>query len=169
MKKSVKTLALACVAACCVNNANAKTEGNYIGINVVEHEIGFDYDEPVYVPRSFTHSGVNNTDLSISYKYAFNYKNFILAPELIYGVGLGDYQETYAAKIHVGYDLTDNFAFLVNIGFDSNNNIEEREAITYGLAAKYQLDENWNLEASLDIREKGLDLKTTSFGISYNF
>ena len=115
-------------------------------------------------------------DISLSYKYAFNYNNFIIAPELRYGVGLSSAaQEVYDVKLHLGYDLSEKLAVLANVGFNSNNadftrtHHNEREAIVYGIGLKYQLDERFNLEASIDIREKGVDIETTNFGISYNF
>lgn len=167
MKKSIKTLALACVAACCALNVQAKTEGNYIGVNVVNYEIG---TLPGQKNENFFHAGPSYRDLSLSYKYAFNYNNFIVAPELRYTVGLSSgLQEAYDVKLHLGYDLSDKLAVLANVGFNSFNSHEEREAIVYGIGIKYQLDERFNLEASIDIREKGVDMETTNFGISYNF
>ena len=170
MKKSVKTLALACVAACCALNAQAKTEGNYIGINVVNYGVGDTTGGSTFVRNR------EIRDISLSYKYAFNYNNFIIAPELRYGVGLSSAaQEVYDVKLHLGYDLSDKLAVLANVGFNSNNtdftrtHHNEREAIVYGIGMKYQLDERFNLEASIDIREKGIDIETTNFGISYNF
>ena len=161
----MKTLALACVMGCCALNANAKTEGNYFGINLVNYEAGENRAE-----STFSYSGQHVRDLSINYKYAFNFNNLILAPELEYTVGLSkDAQEAYTARINLGYDLTDNFAFLVNVGFNSNNSLEEREAVTYGIAAMYRLDENFTLQAGLDMREKGENVETTTLGISYNF
>lgn len=168
MKKSMKTLALACVAACCALNAQAKTEGNYVGINVVNYG--------VEDGRGTFSTGESIRDLSISYKYAFNFRNFIVAPELRYGVGLSSAtQEVYDVKLHLGYDLSDKLAVLANVGFNSNNtdffgdHHNDREAIVYGIGLKYQIDEHFNLEASIDIREKGIDVETTNFGISYNF
>ena len=165
MKKTTKTLALACIMGCCALNANARTEGNYLGINLVNYEVGVDAPE-----STFTYSGEHARDLSINYKYAFNFNNVILAPELEYTVGLSKtIQEAYTARINLGYDLTDNFAFLVNVGFNSNNSFDDREAITYGIAAMYRLDENFTLQAGLDMREKGDNSEITTFGISYNF
>lgn len=165
MKKTMKTLALACVMGCCALNANARTEGNYLGINLTNYELGAAGAE-----KTFVYSGEHIRDLSINYKYAFNFNNLILAPELEYTVGLSkDMQEAYTARINLGYDLTDSFAFLVNVGFNSNNSFEDREAITYGIAAMYKLDENFTLQAGLDMREKGDNAEITTIGISYNF
>lgn len=164
MKKNAKAVVLACAIMTCVSAANARTKGNYLGFSLTGSSVGIEERD-----SSFFYLGTVR-DVSFNYMYAINYKNFVLAPEFVYFVGLASgWQETYVAKAHIGYDITENLTLLANVAFESNNNLLEKESINYGVAAMYRLDKNWNLQASLEVRQKGIDIETTSIGLSCNF
>lgn len=106
MKQIIKnTLLIVFSVLTLLNNVNAKTEGNYLGFGIVKHDFGkFQISK---IDKKFEYiSGEKITDLYFSYKYAFNYNNFILAPQITYTPGLGKADfETYEGKINIGYDV----------------------------------------------------------------
>jgi opacity protein-like surface antigen len=121
--------------------ALAKTEGNYVGIDVLRassqvkshsNRIG-EEDSPYYSHKDKDSS----VGFGLNYKYAFNMNNFFVAPGAFYekiGTEVKSGYSTSAfdpytqsvkfndrigAKLDLGYDITDYFAAYVPVGVSS--------------------------------------------------
>ncbi len=169
MKKFFKSLAVATTFVLLSANSYAKTEGNYVGVSLNNFNVEQIVEDQA---RSKFKYDTSLRDINFSYKYAFNFYDFIVAPELNLGAGLAsDLKTNYSAKLNLGYDLSENFALFGTVGFNYNKSkfLNKKKAPIFGLAAKYQLDEHFNLNASVDYRQKGTRTEISSFGVSYNF
>lgn len=165
MKNKKKYLVIAGVMALMAANAHAKTEGNYVFLNLTDVNLKTNSTRGTYLYNTAI------KDVIFGYRYVFNFNKFLVAPELSYGAGISNtLQESYNVKLNLGYDLTDNFALYGVAGWNSNNGLGKRESATYGLLTTYQLDENFGLNASVDFRDQGsVKSEFVSFGITFNF
>jgi hypothetical protein len=144
MKKPIKkTLSLIAVAISLLSShyAYAKTEGNYVGINLLRSNAKTNSTSTLasdnlgsYNPF-YNHSNKNFTHgLGLKYSYAFNFNNFFVTNEISYELlnneinsgffkAKGNYfsqkiklKNAMTLKTDLGYDLNDQFAFYVPIG-----------------------------------------------------
>lgn len=123
------------------NSGKIKTEGHYVGLDLVRTDSSFVAKGVLYggavTPRSdqYKHKGYG---ASISYKYAFNYKGFFLAPGVFYdqtSIGANNnsgYQKDssdnylrsrlsiknrFGGKVDFGYDLLNYFSPYLTFGY----------------------------------------------------
>ncbi len=120
--------------------ANAKTQGNYIGLNLINTEVELfsittEHNER---PKEFdSYSKTTSFSGGLNYKYAFNFNKFFVAPEIFFDFnkakGRAKYSDqdnvTYynteiknsvGAKLNLGYDITDKFALSGFFGHSIN-------------------------------------------------
>ncbi|MDA7705517.1 outer membrane beta-barrel protein [Rickettsiales bacterium] len=165
--------------------ASAKTEGNYVGIDLVQTQTSATKtkDGNGTTPNSTTFKvrDENNISLGLNYKYAFNFNNFFIAP----GV-LVDYANVSAhdsvndswnldyrlgLNIDLGYDITDKIAVFAKTGLVNNyyhvnwaGNKEKSGSdlsLSYGLGAKYSVLDN--LDAVLSYETSSLDMESPNY------
>lgn len=124
----VSTLFVASV--CAGSQALAKTEGNYVGIDLLrvkaQHQYANSGTDSPYAKFSDSATG-----FGINYKYAINFDGFFIAPGAFYeklGTKAIDSDKDnislnhrYGAKIDFGYDFADNFALYFSGGLASVN------------------------------------------------
>jgi opacity protein-like surface antigen len=158
-----------------VANANAKTEGNYLGLDLIRTELRFD---------SANHDGGINiwdidnnykTSLGINYKYSFNFNNFFIAPGIFYDYSnvkiydsyrsSGDKWELnhrYGFGADIGYDINDNLGVFINLSLVRNMykvdwhgssgliNKDHDDSLSFGIGAKYSISKNLDVRASYE-------------------
>lgn len=175
MKKLIATITL--IAAFTSAPAFAKTEGNYIGVNLLNTNMESDSDFSDRTNRD------NDFSAGVDYKYAFNFNNFFIAPGLFYNhndvidhersgniISTDELKYSYGVKLDLGYDITDNFAIAAVIGHSENrrhagnvsaisgilyNDNATDEAFIYGLGLKYSVTKNLDLTAGYEISQYG--------------
>ena len=152
--------------------ANAKTEGNYVGIDLInsrtDHYSGIDYgvkDE-------------NQLSLSLNYKYGLNYNTFFVMPNVFLDYtnltakdrnrNDWDFNYRYGVKFDVGFDLTDKFAAFGSLGLAATDykidlkNTSQKSSGTaisplLGFGVKYSINESFDLNAAYDVSVLELD------------
>jgi opacity protein-like surface antigen len=146
MKKFIALAAL--LATLATSSALAKTEGNYVGIDVLrtsdKHK--FKYDENNNgILNTAKFNGTASSGIGINYKHAFNFNQIFLAPGVFFdklGTNSQFYDAKlksnyrYGAKLDLGYDITDNFAVyftngLSNLNYSVSGNTYEFNEKTY--------------------------------------
>lgn len=176
--------------------AFAKTEGNYIGIDVLATQ----------VKDTFSNEKETNIDvgLGLNYKYAINFNHFFVAPGAYFNYNNASVHEdgqftydfesklkySYGLKVDLGYDITDKFAAFTSIAYQENR-IEyddsdptagvtfdrdfRVESFVYGIGTKYSI----NTRVDVNLAYEYVDYKNQSnssinpdvikIGLSYKF
>lgn len=140
MKKTFVFLSL--IAALTATTANAKTEGHYLGINLLRTDATVKSNSDAVgdrtLPEWYLHQK-SETDYGagLSYGYAFNFNKFFITPQVSYDVLKSEVKVGYpgtandpfsqsvriknraTAQVNLGYDLTDKFAAYVPVGISS--------------------------------------------------
>ena len=180
------------------SNVFAKTEGNYIGINLINSKSS--YSDSLHNRYSIQND--NKKSVGISFKHAINYNDLFIAPEVFYDhtdIKMTDsdsdewkINSRIGARLNIGYDIADEFSVFVNAGFTRNSYKVNWESINsyrqdssggfiYGFGASYSVNQNIDLLLAYDIsslemqepilsgNKYDFDLKTIKAGISYKF
>jgi opacity protein-like surface antigen len=145
-KKLLAAVSIAATIA--TSSAFAKTEGSYVGVDLLATE---------YKLINTDGSRTNNTSYGIgaNYKYAFNFDKIFVAPGVFYNHnraeiknlqgGRGQLKYSYGAKADLGYDITDKFAPFVTLGYQESRHTfsgvdnATEESIVYGVGGKYSV------------------------------
>ena len=127
-KKLLTAASIAAVIS--ASSAFAKTEGNYVGLDLLRSHVKHKYvvsDGSQY--KDFNDSAAG---FGLNYKYAFNKDNFFVAPG-VFAEKIGtkatkmkDIDKTrlnyrYGVKADIGYDVTDGLAVYFTNGLSSTN------------------------------------------------
>ncbi len=182
-----KLLVAATVAGSLISSmAFAKTEGNYVGVDLLATKFREAFDKK--------ESGLD-VGLGVNYKYAINFNNFFIAPGVYFDYNNADVSNnankaeldySYGTKVDLGYDITDKIATFVSIGYkearitSSENNIDVASQteglITYGVGAKYALNDNLDLGLSYEYGDyiddnikSSLNIDVVRLGVAYKF
>lgn len=133
MKKLILTTAI--IATFAASSAFAKTEGSYLGIDVLrtKADVKTSKVSSTNLDTYFdTKTKDSTTGFGVNYKYAFNVNDFFIAPGLIYeSIGaetkVNDVDNGYTqdikikdrlgAKVDFGFDITDKFAAYIPVGY----------------------------------------------------
>jgi len=147
----MKKILFAATAVACLSSsmAFAKTEGNYAGLSVINTNVkAGDYKSDGFTESNKDAFGLKNDDqfsLSTSYKYAFNFGGFFVAPGVLFdyantsskaneNINDVDGSNTYSInqksnfdinyrlglRVDLGYDITDDIAAYVHTGVASS-------------------------------------------------
>ena len=127
------------IASLAASSANAKTEGSYLGIDLLKANTEVKTSK-VSSNNADTYFNTTTKDsqngLGLNYKYAINMNNFFIAPGLFYeSIGAetkvddkaNQYtqnvkiKDRYGVKLDLGYDIMDKFAVYLPVGFASTN------------------------------------------------
>ncbi len=130
------------------NIVNAKTVGNYIGIDLIKTSTSFSMHQLYLDPKNNDKNPYTDPTPSygygLKYNYAINYRNFFLSAGLFYennqnknNFNKSSYQQynqdytyarsfvkirdRYGLKFDLGYDVNDNLAFYGSAGIVNNN------------------------------------------------
>lgn len=125
---------------------NARTVGNYIGIDLVKTNLSFSTEEFMYsskkgisVDKSVQTDPSSAYSFGLKYNYALNYRGFFIAPGLIYennntknyfnrstknaesqnnffGKSYSKINKRYGIKIDIGADINEDFSIYGTIG-----------------------------------------------------
>ena len=189
--KTISIIALTLTLA--TSPALAKTEGNYVGIDILQSSVKHKYFDESDKDKS--------TGFGLNYKYAFNFDKIFLAPG-VFTEKLGlktrnkiDQNATistnyrHGVKLDLGYDITDNFSAYFTNGFasfdyklDDNDGYSESKSIIsyfYGAGLSYKILKNMamnleyntqspNFTNTYDVKLKS-NAQIAKIGISYNF
>jgi len=159
------------------SSAFAKTEGNYIGLNLINTSTSYQFDS----------GRVRNDNYSfgVDYKYAFNFGKLFVAPGLFYdhnalsrSVNASSDNDrislntkfSYGVKVNIGYDITDKFAPFVILGhsqtrldysvYGPNTSFYKQsltqEGFVYGLGFKYSVSDNVDVNAAYELTQYSL-------------
>lgn len=137
----IKIIAIAAVAVVVSTSAFAKTEGNYLGIDVIRTEMEPDKKQAESSNFNIDQKKAHKMSAGLDYKYAFNMNNFFIAPGVfadysnvknktiivdIGGSAVGgsyisefDLKYRAGAKVDVGFDLG-RFAIFGSAGLAEN-------------------------------------------------
>ena len=166
-----KLLAVAAIASVLsTSSAFAKTEGNYVGLNVLKSNI-----------NSKDSSGKTNYKdygFGVDYKYAFNFNGAFIAPGAFFdsitnlsrknqgAVANHNKFYRYGIKTNVGYDITNDLSAYLVAGAAANttsyhtsirekhqNQTMTKVGFLYGLGTSYNLSKDVTLSAEFN-REK---------------
>ena len=170
------------------SSAYAKTEGNYIGVSLLDLKSSQQYN-----------GRVNDTTIGygVDYKYAFNFgNNIFLAPGVFYErIGTSainsanadlKIRSRYGAKLDLGYDISKQFAVYFTNGIASSrttvstNTEMSNMKYFYGLGGLFHATKNVTLNIEYntqDFNAKGPDqsidaktkLEVLKFGVAYHF
>lgn len=181
-------IATAVIGSLISSLANAKTEGNYVGIDLIQTETSADKTIDGTGSSSndaaFKIKDADQISLGVNYKYAFNFNNFFVSPGIFF-----DYSDISAkdsandewnldyrlgAKVDLGYDVTDKFAVFVNAGivnnyytvdWKSSSSVSKKSdsdlSLAYGLGVKYSVLDN--LDASLGYEMSSFDMDSPDY------
>jgi opacity protein-like surface antigen len=139
MKKTLSLIAIA--GSLLTSQAYAKTEGNYVGIDVlrstakVKSTSTLASDNVGSSESYYNHSKKDSAyGFGLDYKYSFNFNNFFVAPGVSYEFLNNDVKAGYGSsstnffsqsvklkssvslRANLGYDINDQFAFYVPVG-----------------------------------------------------
>lgn len=142
MKKTLSLIAIA--GSLLATSAYAKTEGNYLGIDVlrstakVKSTSTLADDNTDSAAPYYNHNKKDSAyGFGVNYKYAFNFNNFFVAPGVSYDVLNNDVKAGYqgfssvpysqnvklksslTAQVNLGYDINDQFAAYIPVGVSS--------------------------------------------------
>lgn len=143
----------------------AKTEGSYVGLDAIgtftrtESKANLSSDSSLH--KWYNHTK-NDSDygLGVSYKYAFNFDKFFIAPGVSYNLLNAQSKAAYSgsnndpfyqniklkdqisAQLNLGYDLTDKFAVYVPFGLSS-------------FSYEYRTSDNGGSSGSINTRKTG--------------
>jgi opacity protein-like surface antigen len=175
--------------------AFAKTEGNYLGLDLVFTDAdGINYEGSQ--SSRIQANDENSAGLSIgaNYKYAFNINNFFIAPGVFFENSgtdnktlFGDLfvpediisiNHRYGAKVDVGYDLTDNFAVYLTNGIavinytvdwnDDGSTSDNNTRYFYGAGIAYNLGKSFTINLEYNTTPQELTLKTPDTNTTIN-
>ena len=143
MKTKKSFISALMVASFLALPAFAKTEGSYAGINLLRNKITFQEDAKLDSTKAQGVDGIvaynttpkssnNKYGLGLSYKYAFNYNGFFVAPGATYdyynnharydspenwNFSKVQVKNRYAIKSDFGYDVTNKIAPYFTVGY----------------------------------------------------
>ncbi len=138
------------VAVVSTSSAFAKTEGNYVGVDLLATQIKVLNDDNARKSNFGYGVGLN-------YKHAFNFNNFFVAPGAFYNFNHAEVKAdgdktkleySYGVKADFGYDINDKFAAFTTFGYQENrlkgfgDGKETLESFIYGVGVKYSLTNN---------------------------
>jgi opacity protein-like surface antigen len=133
------------------NNLNARTVGNYIGLDLIKTNLSFSTEETkYYMNKNNEYVKSAQTDpnskysFGLKYNYALNYRGFFIAPGLIYeenkvknhfnkssedagatlsyfGKSYSKITKRYGIKIDIGADINEDFSVYGTIGSAVNH------------------------------------------------
>lgn len=157
-------------------SASAKTEGNYVGVSLINTNV-----KSKSTFSEVTHRD-DNFSLGVDYKYAFNFGGIFITPGIFYdhnalktnhSAGIFDPTEeeasqllySYGAKVNIGYDVNDKFAPFVTLGhmqtresfsFITSKYTETNEAFLFGAGFKYSVSDKIDVNLSYESVQKEL-------------
>ncbi len=139
MKKTLSLIAVA--GSLLASSAHAKTEGNYVGIDVLRSSAKVKSTSTLASDNSgsaepyYNHSKKDSAyGVGLNYRYAFNFNNFFVAPGISYEFlnneiksGFASTSDNYfwqktnlksslSLRANLGYDINDQFAVYVPVG-----------------------------------------------------
>jgi opacity protein-like surface antigen len=142
MKKIIITAAV--ISAISTSSAFAKTEGSYVGLDILRSSIDVksksdnSNDNTGGLSNYYTHKQKDSGyGVGVSYKHAFNFDKFFIAPGVSYSFINNEAKSSYSTsssdpysqsvklnnqltlQANFGYDVTDQFAFYVPVGVSS--------------------------------------------------
>lgn len=144
MKKILSLIAI--TSSLLTSQAYAKTEGNYIGVDVLRSTAKVKSTSTLADDNIGSAAPYYNHDkkdsaygFGVNYKYAFNFNNFFIAPGVSYDLLNNDVKAGYqgfssvpssqniklksrlTAQANLGYDINDQFAAYIPVGVSSFN------------------------------------------------
>jgi opacity protein-like surface antigen len=129
MKRILLTTSL--LAAFAAPSAFAKTEGNYVGLDILRANAKHRYQESGTTASNYPEFSDSSIGYGVNYKYAFNFDNVFVAPGVFFeklGTEAKDkdgdsvsVNYRYGIKANVGYDVTDDFAAYITAGAASTS------------------------------------------------
>ncbi|MBM3589878.1 MAG: porin family protein [Alphaproteobacteria bacterium] len=125
--------------------AFSRTSGNYVGVDFIKTSLSFSKHSYYknYSDKSIHTHPTSSDSFGLKYSYAFNYKNFFIAPGLIFelnntknnlnlssnageselilqGATYSKIHKRYGAKIDIGFDFNDYFSAYSTYGYAIN-------------------------------------------------
>ncbi len=157
--------------------ANAKTSGNYVGLDIIRTSV--EEGETTLGGTSFGDNffetgSEDQVSFGLNYKYAFNFKNFFIAPGVLFdysNISLSnpdvssnnfDLDYRYGLKVDAGYDITDKFALFVNTALIQNvytlsnaggTDSGSDSSASYGFGAKYSVSDVVDVSLAYEMSE----------------
>lgn len=184
MKKLFITATI--VASLFSSIASAKTEGNYVGVDVLRSSSSAGTSKWTDGSDNFiSDSKIKDSDqisLGVNYKYAVNFNNFFVAPVVFFDYTnisakdfVGDDWKLTAragARLDLGYDVTDKIAVFVNAGLANNyydvdwksegaRKKDSDLSATFGAGVKYSILDNMDVGLTYEKSEFEMESPVT--------
>lgn len=184
-----KLLVAATVAGSLISSmAFAKTEGNYIGVDLLA-------TQAKQIFNTTNKEKEIDFGVGVNYKHAINFDGFFVAPGVYFDFNNASVNDgpteleaeySYGLVVDLGYDINDKIAAYVALGYKearlttSSNNVDTasqtEELITYGIGTRYSLNEDLDLNLSYEYGDyvgKGISSSVNTdivrLGVAYNF
>ena len=152
MRTIFKTaLSTAFLATSLSNTSLAKTQGHYLGISAINTEINItkeQYDADSITARAYSnkrdYDKINKFGFGLEYKYAFNYKNFFIAPKISY-----DYNniDEYTQNLILTQDKDDE-----SMGYLFNLHTKSKQSYGIGFDIGYDINSKLSIYNIIQIR-----------------
>ena len=152
MKIIFKTaLSTAFLATSLSNTSLAKTQGHYVGISAINTEINItkeQYDAGSITLGAYSnkrdYDKINKFGFGLEYKYAFNYKNFFIAPKISY-----DYNniDEYTQNLILTQDKD-----FISIGYLFNLHTKSKQSYGIGFDIGYDINSKLSIYNIIQIR-----------------
>ena len=187
MKKNLIVTTIATTFVFMASQAIAKTEGSYVGVDLLSVNSSHQYAQSNVIASNFDKFNNTATGFGLNYKYAFNANKIFFAPNAFYeklgtkadsinklGNTSLSVESRYGVKFDFGYDVSDNFALYVTGGLANVNYSVDWKIATgqkksggkiggiIGLGANYYPHQN--VAISLEYNFQKLDLATPDNG-----
>lgn len=165
----------------------AKTEGHYVGLNIIKTDVKpkeYKSNSTGTLTNSDAYNikGEDKVSFGLSYKYAFNFDKFFLAPGVFYDhskISMSDdYSQKwdlnyrYGFRVDAGYDFTNEFSAYAlagsainNVGLSNNTGFKDTandSSLFYGLGIKYALSKKVTINLEYEQSDYDADLVFTN-------
>ena len=172
--------------------ANAKTEGNYVGLSIIKSDIeakGNTISGVNFGNNPFLAQDESQVSVGVNYKYAYNFDGIYIAPGAFFdytnvstngqvtngATTTFDVDYRYGLRVDLGYDVTNELATYVHLGAannsygntwsfngNSSSTSDSETATTYGVGAKYSLTSNLDVNLEYEVSEFDMDMNFVS-------
>ncbi len=179
--KKILALSILASSISLAGQAFAKTEGSYIGLDLMRAQSKHHYANSGALSSNYPQFDASATGYGVNYKYALNFNDFFLAPNAFYehiGTKANDkdhdsvsINNRYGAKLDFGYDASDNLALYLTAGLANTSynvdwkSIHEKKSgsksgVLAGLGVSYYPHKNIALNLEYNIQKLTLATPT---------
>jgi opacity protein-like surface antigen len=174
-----KLLIISAILTSFTSNVFAKTEGHYLGLNILQSNVKHEYEVDGTKVANYPKFDDSTVGFGVDYKYAINLNGIFIAPGVFYDHISTEAKDDdndsvntnfrYGIKADIGYDFTESLSAYFSVGaavlnyeMDWQNSLglkKSGNAISgiVGVGAKYEINENLALKAEFDYQNAEIE------------